>query len=124
MLRCPPDKNVASLLRLADEANSHYYVAGRKRKPDGSERILLDARYPLKTIHGRIQAMILKKVEFPEYLQGGIKKVARGRTLLIIPAADCLLLKMLRISFQPQHQKLSLRSGTVFFDSLPKWRSV
>ena len=91
MLRCPPDKNVASLLRLADEANSHYYVAGRKRKPDGSERILLDARYPLKTIHGRIQAMILKKVEFPEYLQGGIKKRGQasnaahhtGRRLLI-----------------------------------------
>ena len=78
MLRCPGAETVEGLLRLADHASSLYRIAGRKRKPDGSERILLDAKFPLKTVQGRIQCMILKTVEFPSYLQGGIKKRGQG----------------------------------------------
>lgn len=78
MLRCPDAETVDGLLRLADEAGSLYRIAGRKRKSDGSVRILYDAKFPLKTVHGRIQAMILKTVKFPAYLQGGIKKRGQG----------------------------------------------
>lgn len=91
MLRCPGTDTVEGLLRLADEASDLYRIAGRKRKADGSARILLDARYPLKTVQARIQCMILKTVEFPPYLHGGIKKRGQssnaqchvGRRLLI-----------------------------------------
>jgi len=78
MLRCPGAETTDGLSKLADEAESLYRIAGRKRKSDGSVRILFDARFPLKTVHGRIQAMILKTVEFPAYLQGGIKKRGQG----------------------------------------------
>ena len=78
MLRCPGAETVGGLLKLADEADSLYRIAGRKRKSDGSVRILFDAKFPLKTAHGRIQAMILKTVNFPAYLQGGIKKRGQG----------------------------------------------
>jgi hypothetical protein len=53
--------------------------------------MVFDAMFPLKTIQGRIQCMILKTVQFPEYLQGSIKKRGQasnarrhvGRRLLI-----------------------------------------
>ncbi len=78
MLRCPGAETADGLSKLAEEASSLYRIAGRKRKSDGSVRIFFDARFPLKTVHGRIQAMILKKVEFPAYLHGGIKKRGQG----------------------------------------------
>ena len=78
MLRCPGAETPEGLLKLAEEASSLYRVAGRKRKSDGSERILLDAKFPLKTVQARIQCMILKKVDFPLYLQGSIKKRGQG----------------------------------------------
>ena len=78
MLRCPDAETPDGLLRLADQANSLYRIAGRKRKSDGTERVLLDAKYPLKTVQARIQCMILRKVEFPAYLQGSIKKRGQG----------------------------------------------
>lgn len=78
MLRCPGAQTADGLSKLADGAGSLYRIAGRKRKSDGSVRIFFDAKFPLKTVHGRIQAMILKTVEFPAYLQGGIKKRGQG----------------------------------------------
>lgn len=79
MLRCPgAEATPEGLLKLAGEASSLYRVAGKKRKSDGSERILLDAKFPLKTVQARIQCMILKKVQFPPYLQGSIKKRGQG----------------------------------------------
>jgi len=63
----------AELLAIAGKASSLYRIAGRRKKPDGSERILLDALFPLKSIQARIQCMLLKRVSFPVYLQGSIK---------------------------------------------------
>jgi len=58
---------------ISERAGSLYYVAGRQLKSDGTYRELLDARYPLKSIHGRIQCLILRRVHYPGYLQGGIQ---------------------------------------------------
>ena len=75
MLRLPESQMTAEELRsFSDQANSFYRVAAKKRKPDGSVRLLFDAKFPLKTIQGRIKCMILGKVDFPDYLQGSIKK--------------------------------------------------
>jgi retron-type reverse transcriptase len=74
MLRWPgSQKTAAELQYIANQAGSLYRVAGTKRKPDGSVRYLFDAKFPLKTIQGRIQCMILRTVNFPEYLQGSLK---------------------------------------------------
>jgi hypothetical protein len=92
MLRFPGSQSTPSeLLEIAERASSLYRIAGRKRKPDGSVRMVFDAKFPLKTIQGRIQCMILKTVQFPEYLQGSIKQRGQasnarrhvGRRLLI-----------------------------------------
>ena len=74
MLRWPGcRKTPAELQYVADRASCLYRVAGAKRKPDGSVRDIFDAKFPLKTIQGRIQCMILRSVNFPEYLQGCLK---------------------------------------------------
>lgn len=68
MLKCPPD----NLFTIANKADRLYRVASRKKKPDGTVRLCYDAMAPLKSIHARIQCLILKKVKFPAYLMGGI----------------------------------------------------
>jgi retron-type reverse transcriptase len=74
MLRWPGcHQAAAELQHVANQATSLYRVAGAKRKPDGSVRYVFDAKFPLKTIQGRIQCMILRTVNFPEYLQGSLK---------------------------------------------------
>jgi retron-type reverse transcriptase len=74
MLRWPgSQKTPGELLYVADQASSLYRAAGAKRKADGSVRHIFDAKFPLKTIQGRIQCMILRRVNFPEYLQGCLK---------------------------------------------------
>lgn len=64
------------LIDVAEKASSEYRRAGRKWKPDGTIRILWDARYPLKKIQSRIKERLLDRVIFPSYLFGGI----RGRS--------------------------------------------
>jgi hypothetical protein len=79
ILRCPgSEATEESILRLAAQANTLYRRAGSKPKPDGTFREIFDAKFPLKTVQGRIQNMILKKVQFPEYLQGSIKGRGQG----------------------------------------------
>lgn len=77
MLQTP----VNDLKEIASQANSLYYVAAAIPKADGTFRECFDALPPLKSIHGRIQAMMLKKVAYPFYLHGGIKdeKFRRGQ---------------------------------------------
>jgi hypothetical protein len=67
------------LRALAARSDSLYRVAKRIRKPDGSERITYEAVGPLKPVHQRILD-ILRRVDFPSYLMGGISNqgCARG----------------------------------------------
>jgi hypothetical protein len=66
-LRTSPDV----LRALAARSDSLYRVAKRILKPDGSERITYEALGPLKLVHKRILD-ILRRVDFPSYLMGGI----------------------------------------------------
>ena len=68
MLKCSQE----DLQKVAQNAHRLYRVASRKKKSDGTTRICYDAMAPLKSIHARIQCLILKKVKFPPYLMGGI----------------------------------------------------
>ncbi|WP_345870877.1 reverse transcriptase family protein [Shewanella algae] len=62
------------LLHLAANSDSLFFVAKKKKKADGSYRITYDAKPNLKHIHGRIRDVFLKKVDYPNYLHGSLKK--------------------------------------------------
>jgi retron-type reverse transcriptase len=79
ILRVPGSElTEVDLLALANRASFLYRTAGEIPKPDGSVRVVLDAKLPLKAIHDRIQRNLLKTVEFPDYLQGSIKGRGQG----------------------------------------------
>src|ERR1017187_2128892 len=65
--------SVPELEDIAATADQRYRIGKRARKKDGTFRICYDALGELKSIHGRIQCMILNKVTYPIYLQGSIK---------------------------------------------------
>lgn len=62
------------LLKLKEQSDSLFFQTRKITKPDGSHRITYDARPSLKTIHGKICEAFLKKVHYPNYLQGSLKK--------------------------------------------------
>jgi hypothetical protein len=61
------------LARVSQAADHLYRIGKRERKKDGTFRRCFDALGQLKTIQARIQCLILNKVDYPRYLQGGIK---------------------------------------------------
>lgn len=67
MLHC----TLEELTRTESKVDDLYRQV-RKPKKDGTFRNCYDARYPLKSMQGRIECMILKKVIFPSYLMGGL----------------------------------------------------
>lgn len=63
----------SDLLELANRADDFYFLAKEEQKSDGTFRKCYDAREPLKTVHKKILDRILRAVEFPRYLMGGIR---------------------------------------------------
>lgn len=61
----------ANHLRL--NANSYYFLTNKKVKPDNSIRYTYDVKPELKSVHERICSVLLRKVEYPDYLKGSIK---------------------------------------------------
>jgi Reverse transcriptase (RNA-dependent DNA polymerase) len=76
MLKC---SSVDDLSKIERNAENLYRIAKRVKKSDGTVRLCYDANPPLKSIHARIQCLILKKVKFPSYLMGGISDPACPR---------------------------------------------
>lgn len=71
--------SVAELEDICRNADRLYRIGKRERKDDGTVRVCYDALPALKSVQARIQCLILNKVEFPVYLQGGIKDPAMPR---------------------------------------------
>lgn len=71
-LRHPLGMEPISLMRLARRASGLYFVAKVQEKADGSKRVLYDTREPLKTILHRINENFLRRVQYPDYLTGGL----------------------------------------------------
>ncbi|CCU70786.1 retron reverse transcriptase [Thalassolituus oleivorans MIL-1] len=69
MLGVSPD----SLKSIGDAAQKMYREVPQKKK-DGSLRMTYDAHPSLKKIQDKISKLILKKVVYPDYLQGGLPK--------------------------------------------------
>lgn len=87
MLECPvypfpPIGSRAALARMlqctlaelesVESSTARLYREVTQLKKDGSYRLCFDAKSPLKSMHGRIQCLILKKVSYPSYLMGGL----------------------------------------------------
>jgi len=66
------------LARLAENADKMYRHVPQEKK-DGSTRDTWDAHTQLKSVQERIKNMLLQKVEYPLYLQGGIRDVDSPR---------------------------------------------
>lgn len=64
----------SKLTKLQSNSDSYFFVTKQIVKPDGSIRQTYDVKPELKRIHERICSAFLKKVEYPAYLQGSIKK--------------------------------------------------
>lgn len=66
--------SLEELQELATKSDDYYFLTKKLEKPDGSFRLTYDAQPSLKTIHGKISEAFLKKVDYPRFLQGSIKK--------------------------------------------------
>ncbi|MES9956982.1 MAG: reverse transcriptase family protein [Sedimenticola sp.] len=62
----------SELIELSENVPSLRKPGKVLRKKDGTPRPTHDARAPLKIIHGRINNRLLKQVEYPRYILGGI----------------------------------------------------
>lgn len=64
--------NKSDLLYIAGNVDRFYKPGRALKKRNGEPRRTHDAKWPLKIIHERIKNRILRKVDYPYYLQGGI----------------------------------------------------
>ena len=70
-------EDFATLRSIAESPHDYYRYIPIKRK--GKARETWDARAPLKSIQARIQCLILRKVKYPDNLQGGIRDEEQAR---------------------------------------------
>src|SRR5437016_310334 len=70
----------ADLLHLSDNVALFHRPGKLLKKKSGEPRPTHDAMPELKKIHARINNRILKKVQFPYYLQGGIADKSHPRS--------------------------------------------
>ncbi|HIG0326627.1 TPA: reverse transcriptase family protein [Legionella pneumophila] len=64
--------NVTDLLYIADNINLFYKPGKILQKKNGEHRYTHDAKRTLKLIHQHIKNRILKKIEYPYFMLGGI----------------------------------------------------
>jgi len=62
-----------AIITLARKSNEYFYVAKRVEKEDKSIRLTYDVKPELKLVHEKICCSFLKKVNWPSYIQGGVK---------------------------------------------------
>ena len=75
------------LLSIAQAPRGYYRRIPIKRK--GKVRETWDALAPLKSIQARIQCLILRKVTYPSYLQGGIRDTEQARDFVTNASLHC-----------------------------------
>ena len=83
----PLRESPATLLSIAQAPRGYYRRIPIKRK--GKVRETWDALAPLKSIQARIQCLILRKVMYPRYLQGGIRDKEQARDFVSNASLHC-----------------------------------
>lgn len=66
--------DISQLQFLTEHSNEYFFIAKTEKKSDGSLRVTYDVKPKLKSIHRKIAEELLKKVSYPEYLQGSLPK--------------------------------------------------
>src|SRR5690554_1799125 len=74
--------SLSDLQDLVIQKNSFYKPGKKFRKKDGSIRETHDALPPLKQLHELIKNKLLKRVIYPDYIQGGIADPKRSRSYI------------------------------------------
>lgn len=83
-----PNRSIASLYKLAialgipfdelhylsEHADDFYFKVKSIKKADGALRETYDVKDRLKCIHAKLVSQFFHKIDYPVYLQGGIKK--------------------------------------------------
>lgn len=64
---------IAELIGITNNSNQYFFVAKKAKKKDGSIRLTYDVKPELKRIHEKICSHLLKKVDYPDHIQGGVK---------------------------------------------------
>ena len=80
-------EEIATLRSIVKSPHAHYRYIPIKRKRKLRET--WDALPPLKSIQARIQCMILRKVKYPYYLQGGIRDEEQARDCVTNASLHC-----------------------------------
>ncbi len=61
------------LANKVDDSYTNFTITSKNRKGEKKDRHVCEAKHELKKLQKRINARIFEKVEYPDYLQGGIK---------------------------------------------------
>lgn len=65
---------IEEILYFSEQADKYYFIAKQIVKEDKSIRTTYDVKPELKHIHEKIKNTFFKKVIFPNYIQGGVKR--------------------------------------------------
>jgi hypothetical protein len=66
-------KLLQDLANKVDDSYVNFTITSKNRKGEEKDRQVCEAKHELKKLQKRINARIFEKVEYPDYLQGGIK---------------------------------------------------
>lgn len=80
-------EDFATLRSIAKSPHDYYRCIPIKDK--NKVRKTWDALAPLKSIQARIQCLILRKVKYPDYLQGGIRDEEQARDFVSNASLHC-----------------------------------
>ena len=72
-------RSQTELIELAENADGYYRPNQPKTKPNGEIRQTYAVRSPLRGVQRRIVEQVFHNVEYPYYLQGGIKDTSNPR---------------------------------------------
>lgn len=67
-------KDTNQLKELKEKSDSFFFITEKKKKQDGTVRIIYDVKHELKSVHRKITRKLLRKVNYPDYLKGSLPK--------------------------------------------------
>lgn len=105
-------KLLQDLANKIDESYTEFLITSKNRKGELKDRSVCEPKFELKKLQKRINSRIFEKVEYPIYLQGGIKDennprdyVANAKTHADANQIICIDIKSFYPSIKANHVK-------------------
>ena len=92
-------RDIDELLLIKKHSDNFFFVASVIEKRDGTLRNTYDIKHKLKSIHRKIKNVFLKKIYYPEYLQGSLAKRDYLTNANIHTNSKCILTEDIRNFF-------------------------